>query len=47
MTRLIVAAAVIRRGGAFMVTRRQAGVHLEGYWEFPGGKREVGETLDQ
>jgi 8-oxo-dGTP diphosphatase len=33
-----VTAAVIERDGRFLVTRRQAGVHLEGYWEFPGGK---------
>jgi 8-oxo-dGTP diphosphatase len=43
--RIVVAAAVIRRGDDYFVTRRQAGVHLEGYWEFPGGKCEAGETL--
>ncbi len=26
------------------MTRRRAGTHLEGYWEFPGGKTEPGET---
>jgi mutator protein MutT len=41
---LIVAAAVIERGGRFLVTRRQRGVQLEGFWEFPGGKCETGET---
>ena len=41
----MVAAAVIRRDDEYFVTRRQAGVHLEGYWEFPGGKCEEGETL--
>jgi 8-oxo-dGTP diphosphatase len=44
-SRIIVAAAVVRREDAFLVTRRLAGVHLEGYWEFPGGKCEVGESL--
>lgn len=44
---LIVAAAVIERGGRFLVTRRQPGVHLEGFWEFPGGKCETGETPRQ
>jgi 8-oxo-dGTP diphosphatase len=42
--RIVVAAAVIRRGDEYFVTRRHAGVHLEGYWEFPGGKCEPGES---
>ena len=44
---IVVAAAVIRRGDEYFVTRRHAGVHLEGYWEFPGGKCDEGETLEQ
>ena len=43
--RIIVTAAVIERDDAFLVTRRQAGVHLEGYWEFPGGKCDAAESL--
>ena len=43
---VIVTAAVVERDGRFLVTRRQDGVHLEGYWEFPGGKCEPGESLD-
>ena len=42
---VIVAAAVARRGDAYLVTRRLRGTHLEGLWEFPGGKCEPGETL--
>ena len=42
---IVVTAAVIERGGRYLVTRRQQGVHLEGYWEFPGGKCDGGETL--
>ena len=42
---VVVAAAVIERDDRFLVTRRAHGVHLEGYWEFPGGKCEPGETL--
>jgi 8-oxo-dGTP diphosphatase len=42
---LIVTAAIIERDGAFLVTRRQPGVHLEGHWEFPGGKCQEGEAL--
>jgi mutator protein MutT len=39
-------AAVVERGGRLLVTRRGPGVHLEGYWEFPGGKCEPGESDD-
>lgn len=45
-TRVVVTAAVIRRGDEYFVTRRQRGVHLEGLWEFPGGKCDRGETLE-
>jgi mutator protein MutT len=44
MTTIVVAAAVIERDDCFLLTRRPRGVHLEGYWEFPGGKCEPGET---
>lgn len=37
-------AAVIERDGRFLVTRRLEGTHLPGYWEFPGGKCDPGET---
>jgi mutator protein MutT len=42
--RIVVTAAVIERGGRYLVTRRLRGTHLEGLWEFPGGKCERGET---
>lgn len=43
---------LIRRGpegteGDFLLTSRPAGKVYAGYWEFPGGKFEPGETLDQ
>jgi len=41
-----VAAAVIERRGRYLIARRRADVHLSGYWEFPGGKREAGETFE-
>jgi 8-oxo-dGTP diphosphatase len=44
MTTMVVTAAVIERDGCFLVTRRQRGVHLEGCWEFPGGKCDAGES---
>ena len=44
--RIIVVAAVIEREGRFLVARRLTGTHLAGYWEFPGGKVQLGETLE-
>jgi len=44
VTRVLVVAAVIEREGRFLVTRRQHGVHLAGFWEFPGGKVADGES---
>ena len=43
---LQVAAAVIEHRGRYLITCREAGVHLAGYWEFPGGKREADETFE-
>lgn len=42
---IIVTAAIVEDHGRYFVTRRQKGVHLEGLWEFPGGKIEPGESL--
>ena len=39
-----VVAAVVERGDAYLVTRRLKGTHLEGLWEFPGGKCHDGES---
>ena len=45
--RIVVTAAVVERSGAYLVTRRLRGTHLEGLWEFPGGKCEHGETHER
>ena len=42
-----VAAAIIFRDGKLLITQRHADSHLGGLWEFPGGKREEGETFEQ
>jgi 8-oxo-dGTP diphosphatase len=42
---VVVTAAIIEREGRYLVTRRPQGVHLEGYWEFPGGKCDRRERL--
>jgi mutator protein MutT len=42
-----VSAALIFRSGKLLITRRHAGAHLGGLWEFPGGNREPDETFEQ
>ena len=43
--RIHVVAAVIRDDqGRVLLAQRATGSHLAGLWEFPGGKREAGET---
>jgi 8-oxo-dGTP diphosphatase len=39
-----VVAAVVRRGGATLISRRHAHAERGGLWEFPGGKVEPGEA---
>ena len=38
---------LLRPDGDFLLTSRPAGKVYEGYWEFPGGKLEAGETVEQ
>lgn len=42
-----VAAGLICKNGRVLITRRPEGRHLAGFWEFPGGKQEAGETLER
>ena len=37
---------LVKPDGSFLLTSRPAGKVYEGYWEFPGGKLEVGETVE-
>ena len=39
-----VVAAVVRRGGRILISRRLAEAERGGLWEFPGGKVEAGEA---
>lgn len=41
-----VAAGLVFRGGRLLITQRPSGGHLAGLWEFPGGKREDGESWE-
>ena len=38
---------LLRGGGEFLLTSRPSGKVYEGYWEFPGGKIETGESVEQ
>jgi 8-oxo-dGTP diphosphatase len=40
---VVVAAAIIVDDARVLLTQRKRGTHLEGLWEFPGGKVEDGE----
>jgi len=42
-----VAAAIIYRDGRILICRRKEGGSCAFLWEFPGGKLEPGETMEQ
>ena len=43
-----VVAGVLRdRDGRILISKRPAGKHMAGYWEFPGGKIATGESGEQ
>jgi len=42
-----ITAGIIWRGERFLIAQRPHGGLLGGLWEFPGGKQEPGETLEQ
>jgi len=42
--RVDVAIALVWRDLRLLISRRRQGEHLAGFWEFPGGKIEGGET---
>src|SRR5579885_2795901 len=39
-----VAVGLLARDGRYLIARRRREAHLGGLWEFPGGKREPGES---
>lgn len=43
MLTVTVAAAILIERGRVLITQRKKGSHLEGAWEFPGGKVLAGE----
>ncbi len=40
----VVAAALVREDGMILLQKRPEGRSMAGFWEFPGGKIEAGET---
>jgi len=40
-----VAAGIIWKNGRFLAAKRPEGKPRAGYWEFPGGKQEPGESI--
>jgi len=42
-----VSAGLVFRDGKLLLTQRPQGGHLAGLWEFPGGKREPGESFEE
>jgi len=47
VTTIHVVCALIEQGGKLLLARRSSGQTLAGWWEFPGGKVEPGETAAQ
>lgn len=41
---ITVTAAIIVKNGLILAARKRPGLHLAGYWEFPGGKLEGEES---
>jgi 8-oxo-dGTP diphosphatase len=44
---IIVTAAIMVKANKVFAARRNSGSHMAGFWEFPGGKIEAGETPEQ
>lgn len=42
-----VAAAIIEQDGRLLIGKRKEGGSLSGYWEFPGGKIQKGESTEE
>src|SRR3954452_11926928 len=47
MKRIDAAIAIVTRGSQVLICQRQSDDTFGGLWEFPGGKQEDGETLEE
>lgn len=43
----VAAGVIVDRSGRVLIAKRPDHVHQGGLWEFPGGKLDVGETVQQ
>ncbi len=41
-----VTAGIVQRGNTILIARKRPGKHMEGLWEFPGGKIREGESAE-
>ena len=47
MEKINVAAAIITKDNKYFIAKRNKNKHLGGFYEFPGGKQDVNETLQE
>ena len=47
MKKINVAAAIITKNNKFFIAKRNKQKHLGGFYEFPGGKQDENETLEE
>ena len=44
---IVSAVALVDHDGRVLISKRLEGKHMSGFWEFPGGKLEIGETPEE
>lgn len=44
MSKITVVCGIVRNGNSILICRRSSNKSFNGFWEFPGGKVEKGET---
>ena len=47
MKKINVAAAILVKDNKYFIAKRNKDKHLGGFFEFPGGKQDTNETLEQ
>jgi 8-oxo-dGTP diphosphatase len=44
---IVSAVTLVDHDGRVLISKRPVGKHMSGFWEFPGGKLEIGETPEE